>query len=132
MGSIFPVIRMSYPGQEGRANDLMTYPALFMGIGNFISMPLALSIGRRPVFLASLLLLAVTGACCAVSKSLVSHIAGRNIMSMAAGQSEALVPMMVQEIFFLHERGTMISWFISLQNVISAGFAMATTYMVAE
>jgi hypothetical protein len=132
MGSIFPVVRASYPGQEARANDLMTFPTLFMGLGNFISMPLALSIGRRPVFLASVLLLAISGMWCALSTSLGSHIAGRNILAMAAGQSEALVPMMVQEIFFLHERGTMISWFISLQNVISCGFAMATTYMVAD
>ena len=132
MGSIFPVVRMSYPGQEAKANDLMTFPALFMGIGNFISMPLALSVGRRPVFLGSVLLLAITALWCALSDSLISHITGRNFLSMAAGQSEALVPMMVQEIFFLHERGTKISWFISIQNVLSAGFAMATTYMVAS
>ena len=66
-----------------------------MGIGNLIAMPLALTVGRRPVFLASILLLVVGGIWCACSKSLDSHIAGRDIMSLAAGQSEALAPMIV-------------------------------------
>lgn len=103
-----------------------------MGLGNLISVPLALSVGRRPVFLVSLLLLAASGLWCALSKSLESHIAGRDILSLAAGQSEALAPLMIQEIFFLHERGRKLSWFISIQNVVSAGFAMATTYMAAS
>ncbi|KAH7309984.1 major facilitator superfamily domain-containing protein [Rhexocercosporidium sp. MPI-PUGE-AT-0058] len=130
LGSIFPIIQADYPGQRARTNDLVTYPTLFMGLGNLISMPLALTVGRRPVFLVSLLLMSVSGLWCALSKSLESHIAGRDILALAAGQSEALAPLMIQEIFFLHERGRKLSWFISLQNVVTAGFAMATTYMV--
>src|SRR5690242_16848915 len=110
MGAIFSAVTPSYPGQEQKASGLLTYPTLFMGIGNLISMPLALAIGRRPVFLFSLLLLVVTGVWCACSKSLDSHLAGRDLMALAAGQSEALVPMMVQEIHFLHERGRKIGW----------------------
>lgn len=132
MGSIFPIIRAAYPGQEAKVNDLTTMPALFMGIGNFISMPLALTIGRRPVFLFSVALLAGSSLWCALSTSLDSHIAGRNFLSMAAGQSEALVPLMVQEIFFLHERSAMLGWFMTIQNILGAGCAMGTTYMVAE
>jgi predicted MFS family arabinose efflux permease len=95
MGAIFSVVVASYPGQEQRATGLLTYPTLFMGIGNLISMPVALAVGRRPVFLGSLLLLTVSGIWCASSKSLTSHLAGRAFMSLAAGQSEALCPMMV-------------------------------------
>ncbi|KAL2851669.1 major facilitator superfamily domain-containing protein [Aspergillus pseudodeflectus] len=131
MGPIFSVIQAQYPGEEERANDLLTYPTLFMGIGNLISMPFALTIGRRPVFLASMLLLIATGIWCACSQSLASHIAGRNIMSLAAGQSEALSPAIVQEIHFLHERGRKLAWFIFIQNVTAGVFFVTSTYMVS-
>ncbi|KAJ5826198.1 hypothetical protein N7474_003336 [Penicillium riverlandense] len=131
LGSIFTIVEASYPGQEARANDLMTYPTLFMGIGNLIAMPWAFTLGRRPVFLASMLLLICAGIWCQCSTSLTSHIAGRNIMSLAAGQSEALSPMIVQEIHFLHERGRKIAWFIFLQNIASGVFFVVSTYMVS-
>lgn len=131
MGPIFSVIQQQYPVEEERANDLLTYPTLFMGIGNLISMPFALSCGRRPVFLASMVLLIATGIWCACSQSLGSHIAGRNIMSLAAGQSEALSPAIIQEIHFLHERGRRLAWFIFIQNVTAGVFFVVSTYMVA-
>ena len=108
----------------------MTYPTLFMGIGNLIAMPWAFTCGRRPVFLASMLLLIGAGIWCQCSGSLGSHIAGRNIMSLAAGQSEALSPMIIQEIHFLHERGRKVAWFIFIQNVTAGIFFVVSTYMV--
>ncbi|CAG7923895.1 unnamed protein product [Penicillium olsonii] len=131
MGPIFSVVVQSYPGQESKANDLMTYPTLFMGLGNFIAMPWAYTAGRRPIFLASMLLLIGAGVWCQCSQSLGSHIAGRNIMSLAAGQSEALSPMIVQEIHFLHERGRKIAWFIFIQNIAAGIFFVVSTYMVS-
>lgn len=119
-----------YPGQEKRATDLLTYPTLFMGIGNLISMPFCAAIGRRPVFLFSLVVLVASGFWCTFAKDLGSHIAGRDIFSLAAGQSEALAPMMIQEIYFLHERGQKLAWFIVIQTVGTACMFIATTYMV--
>lgn len=95
MGSIFIDVKASYDN-DPRATDLMTYPTLFMGIGNLIAMPLAMAIGRRPIFLASALLLVIGSIWCATSTSLGSHIAGRDLMSLAAGQSEALCPLIIQ------------------------------------
>ncbi|KAH7388903.1 major facilitator superfamily domain-containing protein [Cadophora sp. MPI-SDFR-AT-0126] len=130
MGAILPAVQAAYPGQKARVNDLLTYPTLFMGLGNLISMPLALTVGRRPVFLATMVIFIASGIWCTFSQSLGSHIAGRDIMSLAAGQSEALSPMMVQEIFFLHERGQKLSWFIFIQNVSIGAFFIATQYLV--
>lgn len=62
LGAIFSDVAASYPGQTEKATALLVYPALFMGIGNLFSMSLALVVGRRPVFLVSLLLLVVTGS----------------------------------------------------------------------
>lgn len=131
LGPIFPNIVASYPGQEARTNDLMTFPTLFMGLGNLISMPLAIAIGRRPVFLISIVIMIAGGVWCAASKSLGSHIAGRDLMSLAAGQSEALAPMIVQEVHFLHERGRKLAWFVFIQNVSSCVFFITSTYMTS-
>ncbi|KAL2816525.1 major facilitator superfamily domain-containing protein [Aspergillus granulosus] len=83
---------------------LMTYPTLFMGIGNLIGMPLAIGIGRRIVLLASTVVLVVGAIVCALEENYEWHLWARCVVGLAAGQSEALVPMITQEIFFLHER----------------------------
>ena len=65
LGPIFTDVVASYPGQELEANDLLTYPTLFMGVGNLVAMPLAMAIGRRPVFLMSILIMLIGGIWCA-------------------------------------------------------------------
>ncbi|KAF9773969.1 hypothetical protein IL306_008106 [Fusarium sp. DS 682] len=131
LGSVAPELYAIYHNDNPkRISDLLTYPTLFMGIGNLLSMPLANAIGRRPVFLFSLLLLTVSGIWCACSKSLTSHIAGRNIFSIAAGQSEALAPLIVQEVHFLHQHGVKLSYFVGVQNTLTAALFTATTYIV--
>lgn len=131
MGSVFPSVLKEYaPSEATKATDLLTYPTLFMAIGNLLSMPLSVTIGRRPVFLASLILLVVSGIWCAFPGSLDSHIAGRNFYSIAAGQSEALAPYIIEEIHFLHERSAKLSWFIGIQTALTAGMFVATTYIV--
>ncbi|KAJ5088269.1 hypothetical protein N7456_011885 [Penicillium angulare] len=130
MGPIFSTV-MAYYDNNPRSSDLMTYPTLFMGIGNIIAMPLAMAVGRRPVFLASALILTVGSIWCAASKSLDSHIAGRDILSLAAGQSEALCPLIIQEIHFVHERSSKLAWFSATQSIGTAALTIATAYIVS-
>lgn len=130
MGAIITAVKHSYPGEEERTNDLLTYPTLFMGIGNIFAMPLAVTIGRRPIFLITMITLVASGIGCALAPNLSAHIAFRNLMSMAAGQSEALCPLVVQEIYFLHERGRKIGWFVFIENVIAGIFFVTSPYMV--
>jgi len=73
---------------------LMTYPTMFMGVGNLICMPLALAIGRRSVYLASCLILVLGGVLAANSKDYEMHLGVRMLLGIGAGNSEALVPMM--------------------------------------
>jgi MFS family permease len=130
LGAVQPVLAAIYPDAGSRVSDLLTYPTLFLGIGNLIAMPLSVAIGRRPVFLCSLVLLVIAGIWCALSTSLSSHIAGRNVYSLAAGQSEALAPMIVQEIHFLHQRGNRVSWFVGVQVTATAAIFVGTVYIV--
>jgi predicted MFS family arabinose efflux permease len=76
----------------------MTYPSMFMGVGCLIGMPLALAVGRRPVYLGSLIILIIAAILAAFSKDYNWHLGARMMLGFAAGQSEALVPMMIQVI----------------------------------
>ena len=75
---------------------LMTYPTLFMGLGNLIGMPIALAVGRRIVLLGATTLLVVATILCACATTFEWHLGARMILGLAAGQSEAIVPMVVQ------------------------------------
>ncbi|EFQ30151.1 major facilitator superfamily transporter [Colletotrichum graminicola M1.001] len=131
LGTVFPSVLKEYPPEDAsRATDLLTFPTLFMAIGNLFLMPLSVVLGRRPVFLASLVLLVASGLWCAFSGSLSSHIAGRNIYSLAAGQSEALAPLIIEEMHFLHERSAKLSWFVGVQTVGTAAMFVATASIV--
>lgn len=72
----------------------MTYPTMFMGFGNLVLMPIAMSVGRRPVYLFSCTLLMASALGAAYVKTYSQHLGVRMLLGFAAGQSEALVPMM--------------------------------------
>jgi predicted MFS family arabinose efflux permease len=59
-------------------------------------MPFALGVGRRVIILMSTLILVAGAVLCATAKSYEVHLAARCIVGLAAGQSEALVPMITQ------------------------------------
>ncbi|OQO10068.1 hypothetical protein B0A48_04424 [Cryoendolithus antarcticus] len=99
---------------------LMTYPSMFMGVGNLISMPLALAIGRRPVYLGSCMILILGGCLCAYAKDYNHHLWLRMLIGIGAGNSEALVPMMIQEVHFIHERSQCLMWQVAMQTIVSA------------
>ncbi|KAM0559952.1 hypothetical protein ACHAPJ_003904 [Fusarium lateritium] len=103
---------------------LMTYPTLFMGIGNLIGMPLGIAVGRRIVLLGATLVMIASAGLCAGATNYEWHLGGRIILGLAAGQSEALVPMITQEIFFLHERGRCMMIQQTIQTIATAVFVI--------
>lgn len=131
MSAFLPAVKASY-NNDPKTNDLVTWPAFFMGVGNLISIPLAYAVGRRPIYLLSTIILAFGCLWCAKSKSLESHIAGRDVMSIAAGTAEALCPIIVQEIFYLHERGKVLAVFSALQTLGTAGLIIASPYISSD
>ena len=59
-------------------------------------MPIAIAVGRRIVLLVSTAILVISAILCATAKSYEWHLAARMILGLAAGQSESVVPMIVQ------------------------------------
>lgn len=92
---------------------------MFMGVGNLICMPLALAVGRRAIYLASLVVMILGGLLAAYSTDYNWHLGARMVLGLAAGNSEALVPMMIQEIHFIHERSTFLTWQMAIQCAIN-------------
>lgn len=89
---------------------------LLAGWGNLAWQPLALSIGRRPVYLASLL------GCLAMSEW-VAHVdsfpqwaAARVLYGFMVAPVEVLPEISVPDIFFAHERGAYIGYYSMVLN----------------
>ncbi|KAK6829011.1 hypothetical protein RU639_003744 [Aspergillus parasiticus] len=120
---------------EGRSSAEITYlftlPALAMGIANFFSMPLALAVGRRPVFLVSVAFVSIMSILCAVNKGYAWHLGARIVLGLAAGQSEALTPMMIQETHFIHERARILTWQWAIQSTLGGLLSTISSYQTA-
>ncbi len=104
-----------YRGDK-RVPDLLVYPTLFMGLGNIVGIPAAIAIGSS------------TGAHLLVAAARL-HLAGlwlEPVIRLALyrprvhvarrGQSEALCPLIVQEINYLHVRGNRMAVFSGMQT----------------
>ncbi|KAJ9474484.1 putative Protein HOL1 (putative) [Pseudozyma hubeiensis] len=128
MGAFVGLMYKEYHGSP-RVSDLLVYPTLFMGLGNVIGIPAAIAIGRRPVLIFSSLLLAFTSLGCGLSQSFNAHFIVRAFMSLAAGQSEALCPMIIQEINFLHVRGNRMAVFSGMQTIGFSVMMIATGHI---
>jgi MFS family permease len=91
---------------------------LSQGVGNLIFVPITLAVGRRPVFLGSCALLFVCSIIASQNTNYTYHLAVRVVMGFAAGQSEALVPLMIKETFFLHERANVLAFQAAFQTIV--------------
>ncbi|KAF5598372.1 HOL1 [Fusarium pseudocircinatum] len=94
-------------------------------------LPVALAYDRRPVFLVStnILLAATIGS--AAQNSYNGHLASRVMQGLATGASESLIPLMLTEVTFLHERGRIFGLYWTVQNVLSSTMGLTSSYEAA-
>lgn len=109
---------------------LATLPVLVIALANLFLVPLAISVGRRPVFL-TLGCLAIAGAAWAgESQSLDSHIGARVVQGIGAGSVESLIPFIIQDVTHVHERNTWIAAAFACQGVIIIAIGFSAPYMI--
>jgi len=77
---------------------------LGMGIGCVIASPTAIIFGKRPVYLAGVVIFFFSSIWCAASPNYVSLVLARIFMGIGVSPCEALPSATIAEIFFLHER----------------------------
>ncbi|KAI8958182.1 putative MFS transporter [Daldinia sp. FL1419] len=90
------------------ASELVSYPNLAFGFGSLVFVPMYLKYGRRPVMLFSLITFAAGLIGASQCTSFGGLMAARVIHGFVC---EALPVQLVNDIFFLHERGKRIGYY---------------------
>jgi MFS family permease len=88
-----------------KASYLLTVNLLFLGLGNLFWIPLSEKIGKRPVLIVCSGLFFISTIWAAVAGSYGSLLGARIVQGFAASVSEGMGPVIVGDIYFLHERG---------------------------
>ncbi|KAI5864009.1 putative MFS transporter [Durotheca rogersii] len=95
----------------GVASELISYPNLAFGFGSLVFVPCYLKFGRRPVMLFSLLTFAVGLIASSQCTSYNGLLAARLVHCFGSSVCEALPVQLVNDIFYLHERGKRIGYY---------------------
>ncbi|KAM5351598.1 hypothetical protein ACJ41O_004321 [Fusarium nematophilum] len=98
-----------------------TTTSLLIGTGCFFWVPMANKYGRRPVYLASFLVYFTIALALIFIESYNGFLAGRILMGFGAGAAETIAPITIADIFFLHERGAVMSFY---NCALSVGVAL--------
>ncbi|KAH7126715.1 major facilitator superfamily domain-containing protein [Dendryphion nanum] len=77
---------------------------LGLGLGSIFASPTAILWGKRPVYLAAIIIFMLSSIWCALSPNYISLVIARIVMGFAVSPVECLPSATVAEIFFLHER----------------------------
>lgn len=94
---------------------LATTPLLANGIASYFLIPLSIAIGRRPVLIFTATCSWIGGFWAGSSTSLEQHMAARILHGLGSGAVEALLPLIVQDMVFLHQRNRAVSAVIASQ-----------------
>lgn len=94
------------------ASGLLSWVVLTQGLANFVWVPTAIYLGKRPVFLVSCAIAFFGAIWAAASTSFGSLLGGCIFGAFGGGASEALGAAIINDIYFLHERGSKMSWYI--------------------
>lgn len=103
---------------QTETTNLLLWPILTFGLFNFMWVPLANYFGKRPVFVFANLLLAVCYIWGATAKTFDSLFWSNVVGAFAGSSTEALGAAMVNDLYFLHERGAKMGIYM---NAISGG-----------
>ncbi|KAL8393966.1 hypothetical protein RB595_003655 [Gaeumannomyces hyphopodioides] len=93
------------------ASGLVSYANLAFGFGSLLFVPLYHKFGRRPIMLVSLLFYCGGLIGCAQATSFATLMTSRVIHAFGSSVCEALPVQLVNDIFFLHERGKRLGYY---------------------
>ena len=115
------------------AAGLINYANLAFGFGSLLLVPMYQKFGRRPVMLFSLVAYAA-GLIGASQATTYSGLMGARVVhGFGSGICEALPVQLVNDIFFLHERGKKLGWYtaalcLGATGPMWAGFMLSGGY----
>ncbi|CAK7221955.1 hypothetical protein SCUCBS95973_004675 [Sporothrix curviconia] len=112
------------------ASNLINYPNLCFGFSSLVWVPLYLKIGRRPVMLGTLVLFLAGLVAASQATTFRGLMAARCVHAFGAGVCEALPVQLVNDIFFIHERGQRIGYYTVCLCLASAA-PLVAGYMLS-
>ncbi|TGZ81689.1 MFS general substrate transporter [Ascodesmis nigricans] len=113
-------MKMAPPFESlSRISLLGSLPSLFMGVSNFITVPLSLAFGRRLLLLSMMAILTAGLVWAKFAENFEHHLAARCLVGLGTGSFESLGPLIVYDIFFLHQRGSAIGALWSFSGMFS-------------
>jgi MFS family permease len=111
---------------------LSSLPLLVNGISSYLLVPLSIAVGRRPILLLAGIAAWSGGLAAGFSKGLTPHIAARCVQGLGAGAVEALIPLIAQDLMFIHERNRAIAAIAASQGLLIVGIGIASPIIVVR
>ncbi|EEA18973.1 hypothetical protein TMatcc_010485 [Talaromyces marneffei ATCC 18224] len=128
-----PIYAAEFGISPTKASGLVSYPNLAFGFGSLILVPLYLKIGRRPVTLLSMAFF--VGGLVGASQATTYEglMVARVFCGFGSGVCESLPVQLVNDIFFLHERGKRLGYYticlcLGSTGPLYAGYMLAGGY----
>ncbi|KAI0456551.1 major facilitator superfamily domain-containing protein [Xylaria acuta] len=100
-----------------RVAYFFTSTALVQGTGNFLWVPLTNKFGRRPVYIISYAIYLAAALWLIFEKHFGRFLIGRILLGFGSGAAETLAPITIADVFFLHERGTIMALYTSFLSI---------------
>ncbi|KAF3044326.1 hypothetical protein E8E12_008014 [Didymella heteroderae] len=105
LAPMFPALMEAFECDLAAAIQFTGVCILVLGFSNFIWVPISTSFGRRPVYLLSQLINFGTSIWRAKANSYGSFMGACIVNGIGAGPAETIMPEVIADIFFLHDRG---------------------------
>ncbi|KAH7024150.1 aldehyde dehydrogenase [Ilyonectria destructans] len=124
------LFEMQFQKTAQEVNSLMTFNFLLLGIGNMFWVPFSVKYGKRPVLLISMGMLFAVLVWTAKAKTFGQILAARCLSGFVSAAGESIVPGVISDMFYLHERGAMMSIYVVLISCGSAVGPLIAGFMV--
>ncbi|KAI5241796.1 MFS general substrate transporter [Aureobasidium subglaciale] len=124
------VLEMQFRKSASDVNTLLTFNFLTLGLGNLFWVPFGVKYGKRASLIVSMAMLFAVLCWTAKASTFNSLLAARCLSGFAASAGESIVPGIVNDLFFLHERASMMSIYIIFTTSATALGPLIAGYMV--
>ncbi len=125
---VYDVLRDYYGVTYNTLNVAAALCFLFLGVGCLILQPIALKIGRRPVYLMGSISDIIGNSIVATGTTIGSLKANQCLSGFGAAPVDSLIQISITDIFFLHEHGRRLSIYMfslyagSYLSPVAAGY----------
>ncbi len=107
-----PVFMHEFNKTIPQVNLLFGVAAITLGYANFIIVPAANVFGRRPVVIICGLICVLANVWQGLVTSFGSFVGARVISGLGAAANESIMPMVVADVLFLHQRGRSMALYL--------------------